>query len=730
MNQNQYNTILTEYFSKYVANKTILGEKVDLTEFVFLNLSDYSLNNLNIRSDLDTMQQYIVHRQPVSKAGLINQDSVAYSVTMGTDVGDFTFNAIALLSAENKAAVFVRTASTDKVRNKDGIQGNSLTRNILLEFAGAADQTQINVSADTWQIDFTARLNGIEDDIRKINLDLYGDIRFFDDGFLAVKKSQKIVTIKSGVGYVKGYRIELEDDYTLAITEPNSAIYLDVVHQGSVTSKHETTFEFDTIKKDDYVDSAGYQHHIIKLCDIDNNWNVIDYRIYGKNITELELSSPEGAKYFGECDSVKQLRYIEPTKDGQKIYLKGIYSKTITGGGFFYSDFKDLSSPDDNFNCIVTPTGKRWKRANLKGKTKIKYERFNDIDIIQIEINNANPQNIRKVFANSIEPNGSILKLTPKEFYKKSGHKIIINADGFQGPNFTNWLDSEYGVPGGIQIVDGKLIKDWAEGDFYSEALIYLNDGTFQKSKKGDGITGEEWIDRGAIWSACFAGFMIENGNINQQLQYGGNMQSARTAICQKKDGTILIVLTEGKSHSYGFTIPQLSNYLHGLGCQMAYCLDGGGSTQVWWKNTYAMHSSDNSFKTERAIPSYLIIDVDDIDDFDSGWQTISIDDDARPNSSGADAVRWRQTGKSIKTELNVAITLKNGVYKKITKESFPAPRRAYSSAKMKCIAVGEVGKSVGVFTDGDDFTLSAIPHGYDALYLVGELNWIANNSN
>ncbi|AAZ93672.1 unknown [Pasteurella phage F108] len=274
-----YNTILTEHLSKYIASKTILGERVELTEFIFAQLPLEQLNALSKYSTLPD-DHFIVHRQAVSKTGLINEDSVAYSVTMGTDVGDFTFNFIGLLTKEGLLAVAVRAAETQKLATKNGLQGNSLTRSILLEFSGAAEATQINVPAQTWQIDFTARLNGIDEDIRNLARDIYGEIRFFNDGFLAVKQSKNIVTIKSGVAYLKGYRVELAHDEIIGINRSDCAIYIDLVSQGDVVSKTVKKISFLTDRKDDYTDKAGNEHYIIKIADVEN-WNIIDRRIRG-----------------------------------------------------------------------------------------------------------------------------------------------------------------------------------------------------------------------------------------------------------------------------------------------------------------------------------------------------------------------------------------------------------------------------------------------------------------
>ena len=118
---------------------------------------------------------HIVHRQAVSQSGVVNENAVVYSVTIGTEVGDFDFNFIGLVNkSKNMLAVAIQTTPVKKVRNKNAVQGNSITRNVLLEFRGAKALTNINVTAQTWQIDFTVRLHGIDEKIRLTNRDLYG----------------------------------------------------------------------------------------------------------------------------------------------------------------------------------------------------------------------------------------------------------------------------------------------------------------------------------------------------------------------------------------------------------------------------------------------------------------------------------------------------------------------------------------------------------------------------
>ncbi|MBB1581202.1 hypothetical protein [Serratia sp. OS31] len=63
--------------------------------------------------------------------------------------------------------------------------------------------------------------------------------------------------------------------------------------------------------------------------------------------------------------SIENLRILEPSLTGQRVFLCSYYddSKTPFGGGDFYYDETDTKTPDDAGTTIVTATGKRWKRV-------------------------------------------------------------------------------------------------------------------------------------------------------------------------------------------------------------------------------------------------------------------------------------------------------------------------------------------------------------------------------
>lgn len=272
-------SLITPQFERYVAEQTIARGTVQFDEFIFANIPGLNENNLAQYLTMPTSAQ-IVHRQAVSQSGVINENAVVYSVTIGTEVGDFDFNFIGLINrSKNLLAVAVQTDTVKKIRNKNAVQGNSITRNMLLEFSGAKALTGINVNANTWQIDFTVRLHGLDEKNRLTNRDLYGRAVFFDDSFLVKRKTGNQFSIQPGVAYVEGIRMDLGAEHYLTANSLPCSIYADVVHHCTVTGEYQTEIKYLTQSKADYVDTANRQHYVQILADIDSQGNVTDRRL-------------------------------------------------------------------------------------------------------------------------------------------------------------------------------------------------------------------------------------------------------------------------------------------------------------------------------------------------------------------------------------------------------------------------------------------------------------------
>lgn len=170
----------------------------------------------------------------------VNPNQVVYSAMLGSDMGDFTFNWQGLWCSEHETLVAVATFPPLEKRRYDeanGKTGNNLTRNFLLTFTGARELTGLTISADVWQLDFTVRLNGMDERERLSNFDIYGHAFFDAQGWL-LQKTSEAYAFTPGLGYVGGIRAELAEALPLATPEAANLpqnVWLDVClrHTGS-----------------------------------------------------------------------------------------------------------------------------------------------------------------------------------------------------------------------------------------------------------------------------------------------------------------------------------------------------------------------------------------------------------------------------------------------------------------------------------------------------------------
>lgn len=277
-------TVITTAFEQWKAAQAANGQAIVLDEFVFANVPNLDVNKPIDRAEGVPPAAQIVYRQAVEKTGLVNQNAVVYSVTLGADVGDFSFNWIGLINkATGKLAMVVHAPLQSKVKNANGQQGNVLTRSFLMEYNGAETQTLISTPAETWQIDFTARLAGMDESLRLANLDIYGAGAFFDNGFLVSKTGTQFF-VTAGVGYVGGLRASLAAKTNITVTTKPMKVWADVSYHGTLTSEYKTDIKFTlatTLK--DYVQS-GIAHYVFALASIDANGVITDLRPKGSSL--------------------------------------------------------------------------------------------------------------------------------------------------------------------------------------------------------------------------------------------------------------------------------------------------------------------------------------------------------------------------------------------------------------------------------------------------------------
>ncbi|EBU8911958.1 phage tail protein [Salmonella enterica subsp. enterica serovar Java] len=274
-------TTITLAFEQWKAQQGTTGESVLLDEFVFANVPALDPDQPVDRNETLPPAEQIVHRQAVSRKGVVNDNAVVHSVVLGADVGDFSFNWIGLINkASGTLAMIVHAPLQQKLKTAEGQQGNVLTRSFLMEYNGAQAETGINTPAETWQIDFTARMAGMDERQRLENIDIFGAAAFFGDGYLVGKSGNQFYVTK-GTGYVAGLRTTLAENLNITVTTRPVKVWLDVCWTGTLTSVWGVQSRITVADNlADYVQN-GVQHYVFAVAGIDENGNITDLRPKG-----------------------------------------------------------------------------------------------------------------------------------------------------------------------------------------------------------------------------------------------------------------------------------------------------------------------------------------------------------------------------------------------------------------------------------------------------------------
>ncbi|HDU8058351.1 TPA: phage tail protein [Salmonella enterica] len=274
-------TTITLAFEQWKAQQGATGEPVLLDEFVFANVPGLDPDQPVDRNETLPPAEQIVHRQAVSRKGVVNDNAVVHSVVLGADVGDFSFNWIGLVNkASGTLAMIVHAPLQQKLKTAEGQQGNVLTRSFLMEYNGAQAETGINTPAESWQIDFTARMAGMDERQRLENIDIFGAAAFFGDGYLVGKSGNQFYVTK-GTGYVAGLRTTLAENLNITVTTRPVKVWLDVCWTGTLTSVWGVQSRITVADNlADYVQN-GVQHYVFAVAGIDENGNITDLRPKG-----------------------------------------------------------------------------------------------------------------------------------------------------------------------------------------------------------------------------------------------------------------------------------------------------------------------------------------------------------------------------------------------------------------------------------------------------------------
>ncbi|MGS0824826.1 phage tail-collar fiber domain-containing protein [Shewanella sp. 0m-8] len=274
-------SVITIAGEKLFAAKAQANEQLDIDTFIFANVPNQDPTApINREEGIPT--EHKVHEQIVQQVGRINDNVVVYSTVLDSLTGPFEFNWVGLYSSVNQTLVAINhIPTTVKTITEPGVAGNILNRNFGIEYSGIADLTGINVAPETWQLDFTARLGGMDKLTQQLAADMNGKDWFIEDGFkVAPRATANSFSVLPGVGYVSGLRIELKQEHILTLQSYPQFVYVDAWFSGTANSvwTPQVAFTVTNGEMDDYIDVQGVQHYVYKLAVVNAADDVEDLR--------------------------------------------------------------------------------------------------------------------------------------------------------------------------------------------------------------------------------------------------------------------------------------------------------------------------------------------------------------------------------------------------------------------------------------------------------------------
>ncbi len=274
-------SVITIAGEKLFAAKAQANEQLDIDTFIFANVPAQDAT-APINRDEGLPTDHVVHQQIVQQVGRINENVVVYSTVLDSVTGPFEFNWVGLYSSVNQTLVAINhIPSTAKTITEPGAAGNTLNRNFGIEYSGIADLTGINVAPETWQLDFTARLSGMDELTRQLASDLNGKDWFINDGFkVEPRDAADSFKILPGVGYVSGLRVELENEHIFTVENYPQFVYVDAWFEGNANSTWRPQIKFTVTNIDlgDYIDTQGIKHYVHKLAILNADGGITDLR--------------------------------------------------------------------------------------------------------------------------------------------------------------------------------------------------------------------------------------------------------------------------------------------------------------------------------------------------------------------------------------------------------------------------------------------------------------------
>lgn len=182
-----------------------------------------------------------------------------------------------------------------------------------------------------------------------------------------------------------------------------------------------------------------------------------------------------------------------------------------------------------------------------------------------------------RVIMGSVPSSFGTTGYTVEQMVKYYGAVAGTNAGGFYDPNG----QGDGSIPDTLVVFDGKM---YYAGNGVGAGFVGIDyDCILHVGLK----SAQEITDANIRYGVCFGPVLVSNGVMNDEKALS-NGPNPRTAIGQRADGAILLLVIDGRQTvSMGASYLDLAKIMLRYGAVNACNLDGGSSSLMWFKDKY-----------------------------------------------------------------------------------------------------------------------------------------------
>ena len=297
----------------------------------------------------------------------------------------------------------------------------------------------------------------------------------------------------------------------------------------------------------------------------------------------------------------------------KKRYVYASVLGLLLTGSFSYSMLKTFVLAETISTVATTSTSSNAAAASQAAKTATVTDSSYKDDNISVNLSETTVNNTQVYVADITLSSSDYLKtafaqnaygtnVTAKTSVTAADNNAILAVNGdYYGANSTGYV-----------IRNGVVYRDTVREDSSNGDLAIYKDGSF-KIIYEDQISAEQLVNDGVVNLLAFGPALVENGEIavDTNTEVGQAMASnPRTAIGIIDENHYIIVVSDGRtSESEGLSLYQLAEVMKSYGAKIAYNLDGGGSSTLYFNGQVINKPTTGGNKiSERAVSDIVYI--------------------------------------------------------------------------------------------------------------------------